>query len=115
MLEHLPEEVWAGLSLARQRQDRRSRLRVQLGDAVFPVLGLTDETLTFDIDRAPRLRGLVDVFDGARHILQGLIVASRVEGGLLICTFKRSNVVSETPALDYARDENAPVGLLPKH
>ena len=112
MLEHLPEDVREGLKLA---QARRSRLRVQIGEAVFPVIGLTDSTLSFDAEKAPRLRGLVDVFDGARHILQALIVANRVEGGLMICTFKRVTVVCDGPALDYVRDVNAPAGLLPRH
>lgn len=115
MMEHLPEELRDGLRMQQQRHARRSRLRVQIGEAVFPVVGLTDTTLSFDAEKAPRLRGLIDVFDGARHILQGLIVASRVEGGLMICDFKRSTLVSERPALDYARDPEAPAGLLPRH
>lgn len=115
MLEHLPEDLREGLRLARTRSARRSRLRVQIGDAVFPVVGLTDSLLTFDIEKAPRLRGLVDVYDGGRHILQALIVASRVEGGLMICDFKRATVVSDRPALDYERDADAPVGYLPRH
>ncbi len=115
MLEHMPEELREGMRLKLQRQARRSRLRVQIGEAVFPVIGLTDSTLSFDAEKAPRLRGLVDVFDGARHILQALIVANRIEGGLMICEFKRSTLVSERPALDYARDPEAPAGLLPRH
>ena len=88
---------------------------MQIGAAVFPVIGLTDSSLSFDAEKAPRLRGLVDVFDGSRHILQALIVASRVEGGLLLCSFKRATVVTDRPALDYARDPDAPVGYLPRH
>ena len=115
MLEHLPEELREGMQLKLQRQARRSRLRVQIGAAVFPVIGLTDTTLSFDAEKAPRLRGLVDVFDGARHILQALIVANRIEGGLMICEFKRSTLVSDRPPLDYVRDPAAPAGLLPRH
>ena len=115
MLEFLPKELREGLDLAVVRKARRSRLRVQLGEAVFPVLHLTTEVIVLDADRTPRLRGLVDVFDGARHILQGLIVASRVENGRLVCEFKRATVVSETAPLDFWRDENAPVAYLPKH
>jgi len=115
MLEHLPEDVQEGLKLALARRLRRSRLRVQIGEAVFPVIGLTDSTLTFDADRVPRLRGLVDVYDGARHILQALIVASESENGRMICHFKRSTLTSDHPPLDYARDPDAPAGLLPRH
>lgn len=115
MLEHLPEEICEGMKLAQARKARRSRLRVQIGEAVFPVVALTDSLLTFDAEKAPRLRGLVDVYDGARHILQALIVANRVEGGLMLCSFKRVTVVSDGPALDYERDPEAPVALLPRH
>ena len=41
----------------------------------------------------PSLRGLVDVYDGARHIFQCLIVASTVENGEIVCEFKRSTAV----------------------
>lgn len=114
MLEFLPNDVRDGLEAARQRDSRRkSRLRVQLGAAVFPVLRLTDDEMQLDAGLTPHLRGLVDLFDGARHIAQCLIVASRVEHGVLICGFKRSTPVTEGPALDYWRDENAPVALVP--
>ncbi len=116
MLEFLPKEVREGLEAARKRDHkRRSRMRVQIGEAVFPILRLWDNGMALDAGRTPHLRGLVDVYDGSRHVLQGLIVASTTENGELICEFKRSNAVSETPPLDFWRDENAPVGYLPKN
>ncbi len=116
MLEFLPKEIRDGLDIARKRQRaRKSRLRVQLGEAVFPVLRLWDEGFALDAERVPHLRGLVDVYDGARHICQCLIVASTVENGELICDFKRSTPAADHPALDFWRDENAPVGYLSKN
>lgn len=115
MLEFLPKEVRDGLDLARKRdRKRQSRLRVQVGEAVFPVLRLWDEGMELDAGLTPHLRGLVDVYDGSRHIAQCLIVASSVENGRLVCGFKRSTSVTQGPALDYWRDENGPVALLPK-
>lgn len=114
MLELLPKELREGLVLARTRKARRNRLRVQLGEAVFPVVQMTADTIVLDAGLSPRLRGVIDVFEGARHVLQGLVVASRQEDGLLVCSFKRRNTVRDTPALDYERDENAPAGLLPR-
>jgi hypothetical protein len=114
MLEFLPKEVREGLEAARKRdQNRKSRLRVQVGEAVYPVLRLWEDGLALDADLAPHLRGLVDVYDGARHLMQCLIIASNVENGALICDFKRSTNVTEKPALDFWKDENAPVGFLP--
>lgn len=115
MLEFLPKEVRDGLEAARKRDHkRRSRLRVQVGAAVFPVLRFWDEGFALDAGLTPNLRGLVDVYDGARHIFQCLIVASSVENGELVCDFKRSTMVSDRSPLDFWRDENAPVALLPK-
>jgi hypothetical protein len=116
MLEFLPKEVREGLEAARKRAERRrSRLRVEVGDAVFPVLRFWDNGFALDADLSPaKLRGLVDVYDGSRHIFQCLIVASGVENGELVCDFKRSTAVADKPALDFWRDENAPVGYLPR-
>jgi hypothetical protein len=116
MLEFLPKEVREGLDAARKRdRARKSRLRIQLGEAVFPVLRMWDDGIALDADRVPRLRGLVDVYDGARHVCQCLIVASTVENGELVCEFKRSTPAEDRPALDFWRDENLPVGFLPKN
>lgn len=116
MLEYLPQDIRDGLEAARRRdQRRRSRLRVQVGEAVFPVLRLWDDGLALDAGMAPHLRGLVDVFDGARHICQCLIVASTTENEELICEFKRMTAVTDRAPLDFWKDENAPAGLLPKN
>jgi hypothetical protein len=115
VLEFLPPEVKAGLDAARLReQSRRSRLRVQVGEAVFPVLRFWHDGLALDGKLTPHLRGRVDIYDGARHVYQCLIVASSVENGELICDFKRSTPVTGAAPLDFWRDENAPVALLPR-
>lgn len=115
MLEYLPPFVREGLEAARLRDARRkSRLRVQVGEAVFPVLRLWEDGIALDAGLTPHLRGRVDVYDGARHVCQALIVASTVENGELVCDFKRATAVTERPALDFWKDENAPAGFLPK-
>ena len=115
MLEFLPQEIRDGLDLARKREARRtSRLRVQVGEAVFPILRFWHDGFVLDGDLTPRLRGLVDVYDGSRHVFQCLIMASTVENGEVVCEFKRSTAVTDKAPLDFWRDENAPVGLLPR-
>ena len=115
MLEFLPKEIRDGLDAARNRERaRKSRLRVQVGEAVFPILRFWHDGFALDATFAPRLRGLVDVYDGARHIFQCLIVASTPEHGELVCEFKRSTAVLDKAPLDYWRDESAPVGYLPR-
>ncbi|MDN5787241.1 hypothetical protein [Pseudorhodobacter sp.] len=116
MLEFLPQEIREGLEAATLRKlKRRSRLRVQLGDAVFPILRMWETGIALDAARTPHLRGLIDIYDGANQIFQCLIVASSVENGEVICEFKRATPVSENAPLDFWRDENAPVAYLPRH
>ena len=98
---------------SRAAKRRKSRLRLQVGDAVYPILRLMHDGLVLDATLTPHLRGRVDVYDGSRHILQCLIVASTTDGDQLICDFKRATAVSDHAALDFWRDENGPVGYLP--
>jgi hypothetical protein len=43
MLEFLPEDIKEGLAAGKRRAAaRKSRLRVQLGEAVFPILRMWD-------------------------------------------------------------------------
>lgn len=114
MLEFLPKEVREGLEAARKKEQRRkSRLRVKVGSDMFPVLRFWHDGFALDPDLSPgKLRGLVDVFDGSRHVFQCLIVASSIDNGELVCDFKRATAVVERAALDFWRDENAPVGYL---
>jgi hypothetical protein len=115
MLEFLPKEVRDGLEAARMRDyKRKSRLRVELDGKVYPILRFWDEGFSVDAVHATQIRGNVDIYDGARHIFQSLIIASNVENGELICDFKRATAVRDTAPLDFWRDENAPVGFLPK-
>lgn len=115
MQEFLPQEIRDGLATAKRLElTRKSRLRVQLGEAVFPILRMWDGGIALNADRTPHLRGLIDIYDGANQIFQCLIVASTIEDGELICEFKRSTPVTDKAALDFWRDENLPVGYLPK-
>ena len=116
MLEHLPAEVREGLALARKRdRRRRSRLRVHVGSEVFPILRFWHDGFALDAATAPQqLRGLVDIYDGARQVYQCLIVASVEEEGEVICDFKRATATVDKAPLDFYRDEDAPAGLLPR-
>ncbi len=115
MLEFLPPEVREGLEAARRRDLRaRSRLRIHVDDAVYPVLRSWTGGFALEAEHAPHLRGLVDLYDGSRHMMQCLIVASSVEGGEVICDFKRATQITDRAALDYHRGADAPVAYLTK-
>lgn len=114
-MEFLSKEVREGLEAARKRDlKKRARLRIRVNEEVFPVLKFWDTGFALDADRAPHLRGLVDLYDGARHLYQCLIVASEEEDGQMKYDFKRSTAVEDRAPLDFARDEHAPVGLIPR-
>lgn len=113
MLEHLPKEVREGLEAARLRAARkRSRLRLQMGDAVFPVLRNWPGGFALEAGRAPNLRGLVDLYDGSRHLSRCLIVASSEESGEIIYEFKQVTEAVDGPALDFEKPDDSPVALL---
>ncbi len=115
MSTFLSKEVQAGLEQARKHAlKKKSRLRVHVDDKIYPVLRLWDDGFSLDAEHAPHLRGLVDLYDGSRHIYQCLIVASSEELGEMRYEFKRNTATTDRPPLDFHRDENAPVGLLPK-
>ncbi len=113
MFEFLPKEVRQGLEQARKRDLRRkSRLRVHTDDEIFPVLRFWETGFSLEAENAPHLRGLVDLYDGSRHLYQCLVVASDEENGQMIYEFKRSTAAKDKAPLDFERDENAPVALL---
>ncbi len=113
MSDYLPKEVREGLELARKRAIRKkSRLRVHVEDEVFAVLKLWDGGFALDSKDAPHLRGLVDLYDGSRHLYQCLIIACDEEVGRMHYEFKRVTEVRNRVPLDFAPEENAPVALI---
>ncbi len=113
MYEFLPKEVREGLEKAR-KQDlyRKSRLRVHTDDEIFPVLKFWGTGFALDAENAPHLRGLVDLFDGSRHLYQCLIVASEEENGVMTYEFKRVTEARDKAPLDFVRPDDAPIALL---
>jgi len=112
----MSKEVREGLEQARRvRNARKSRLRVQIGEDIFPILRFSEKSFAVDAEDAPHMRGLVDIYDGARHKYQALIVASSFDGHAMVYEFKRNTVAAETAPLDFERDEGAPVALIPLH
>lgn len=114
-MEILPKHLLAGLSEATMRAAKgRSRLKVHAGDDIWPVLRRWRGGFSLDAAQVSHLRGLVDLYEGPRHVATALIVASEVEGGELICATKRETKVADRAALDFVRDEHAPVAYLPR-
>ena len=107
-------EVMAGLQKARmQDMMKKNRLRVQVGEDTYPVLKLWDDGFSVLGESTPNLRGFVDLFDSAKHLLTCLIIRSEEEDtGVVTYEFKRSTVAVDKPPKDFVEDENAPVALI---
>lgn len=108
-------EVMAGLQKAKMDDAiKKNRLRVQVGDDTYPILELWDGGFSVLAESTPNLRGFVDLFDSAKHLMQCLIIRSEVDENIVSYEFKRSTAAVDTPPKDFAVDENAPVALLEK-
>jgi len=114
-MSYLPKDVHDGLEAARTaRRKTRSRLRVRAGGHEFVILRHWANGFALAAEDAPRLPGRVDLYDGSRHLCQALILASTEEGGERVFEFKYATPVTDiAPAADFARDPDAPAGLLP--
>jgi hypothetical protein len=109
----LPKDIQAGLDEARIDSLRKSsRLRVHADGERYKVLRYWDAGFSLDASSAPQLRGRVDLFDGAVHLFQCLVVAVEQEGGEMLFDFKRATRVAKSAALDFERAANAPAGLI---
>lgn len=113
MSDYLPKDVREGLEQARRKDlKKKNRLRIHVGDQIYPVLRLWEDGFALEAQDAPQLRGLVDLYHGGVHLYQCLIVASEESGGEMSYDFKRSTAAVDRAPLDFTRDENAPVAYL---
>jgi len=113
MIFDLPEEVRKGLEEAQKRDlKRKNRLRLAVGDDVYPILRFWADGFALDAEDSPHIRGFVDIFDGSKHLYQCLIVCSSLENRERVYTFKRQTAVTGEAPLDFYRDETAPIALL---
>ena len=113
MSTHLPDAVKKGLEDARVAMLRKSgRLCVHADDNVFRVVKLWDNGFSVLAEDAPRLRGLVDLYDGPQHLMQCLIVASEEADGVMSYDFKRATQVADRPPVDFERGRPQPKALI---
>lgn len=110
----LSKEIQAGLDAARQRSIKAaSRLRVEVDGRRIPVLRLEPSGFVVASKDAPHVRGLVDLHDGAQHLLQCLVVAGEEDRGEMRYDFKRATPVMAAAALDFEQSTHAPAALIP--
>jgi len=113
MTTFLPQEVQDGLDAARKRALKRaSRLAIEDRSGRYRVLRAWQGGFAMDAKTAPALRGLVDLYDGARHLSQCLIVASEQDADELRFEYKRMTEATDRQPLDFYQAPDAPAALL---
>ncbi|NKX45218.1 hypothetical protein HCU73_11490 [Roseibacterium sp. KMU-115] len=114
MSSFLPQSVRDELAAAQKTARRRRATRVvHVGDEAYPILEMSDRGFSVDAEDAPRLRGLIDIYDGPRHLYQALIVASEQAGDVMRYEFKRNTAAHAQAPVDFEVPEGRPAGFLP--
>jgi hypothetical protein len=110
---YISPEVLEGLRAAQLRSEKRkSRLRVQSSDQEFRVLTSWENGFSLEETDHPHLRGVVDLYEGPRHVSHCLIIHSRTENGRILYEYKRATVPSDGPAADFVHETVTPLALL---
>lgn len=113
MSTYVSKEIRAELDAARLASLKKaSRLRVEVGDNTYKILSLWKDGFAVEAATTPRLRGLVDIYDGANHLYQCLIIADEEQAGEMRYEFKRNTVAADKAPLDFYREPDAPIALL---
>ena len=113
MSTYVSKEVRAELNAARiATLKKSSRLRVEMDDNTYKILTLWKDGFTVEAETTPRLRGLVDIYDGANHMYQCLIIADEEVAGEMCYEFKRNTIAADQAPLDFYRAPDAPIALL---
>lgn len=115
MESFLSNEVRIGLDQARNRAMKSSnRLCVHVGDNVYRITQTFDNGFSLPADLSIDLRGLVDVYDGPKHLYQCLIVCAEKADDEVHYEYKRSTEAVDQAPVDFVRTEDAPIALLSK-
>lgn len=111
----ISEEVRNGLEQARKRAIKGgNRLCVHMDDSVFQIREIWDGGFSVPAGSMSGLRGLVDVFDGPKHLFQCLIIRAETENDMDQYEYKRMTEAAGQQPVDFVRSEDAPIALLSK-
>lgn len=114
MFTFLSKEVRDGLEQARKQSLRKgNRLSVHSDGQVHRILRMWETG--FELEKQADLRGLVDVYDGPRHVSHCLIVESDEGDGQYRYEFKRATPAREQAPVDFELSETAPSALIPRY
>tara|TARA_B100000902_G_scaffold120694_1_gene120960 strand:- start:49 stop:399 length:351 start_codon:yes stop_codon:yes gene_type:complete len=114
MSTFLSKDVLAGIEAAQKTSlKKKNRLRVEFNKNNFPVMGLTKNGFCVAAEMAPMIRGLVNLYDGDKHLKQCLIVASKEENGIIHFDFKRTTATQTSAPKDFHQERKV-AALIPR-
>ena len=109
----ISQEVRAGLDQARKRAKKaNNRLCVHVGDKAVRIVKTFDNGFAVNANAGAELRGLVNVYDGSKHLYQCLIVCAEQQGDEIHYEYKRTTDAGTQPPVDFVRGEDTPIALL---
>ena len=117
MSTFLSHDVLRALASVPPPSPRAPGLAVRAGAQSWPVLRMTRDGFVMDAD-APLLPGRVNLYDGERHLMQGLAVRGETSDGEVAYEFKWSAEPRATAPRDFAPevegefDGSRPIALL---
>jgi hypothetical protein len=91
---------------------RGPRYAMRSDDAVYPILRMERDGFTIAAERAPSLRGFVDILLNEERIARCLIFCVGSEHGVVSYGFKRMTADGPPSPTDFVVDVRKPVALL---
>ena len=114
MSNFLSKDVLAGIEAAQKMgSKKKNRLHIEFNKNYFPVMRLTKNGFSVEAEMAPMIRGLVDLYEGDKHLKQCLIVASKEENGFVHFDFKRKTAIQTSTPKDFYQ-ESTVAALIPR-
>jgi hypothetical protein len=77
-------------------------LTLECGPRAYPIVSCSRDSCLIESPDGSMPRGLVDIFDGQRHVAHCLIVLAAPEWPYLRCFFKRRTLSRVSPPADFA-------------
>lgn len=103
MSTFLSKDILNGLTGTQPRKVRGPQLTVRAGGRSWPVVRATARGFVMERGAQP-LPGRVDLYDGERHVVQGLAVRGEEADGEIAYEFKWRAVPRPTAPLDFATE-----------
>jgi len=97
----------------RVKPKRKQRLRIQSGTRTIDIVNAWDGGFALSRSGPQPKRGVVDLFNGARHIRHGLVYQTGATEELVLYTFKLAQDPRMAQPADFERAPDGPVALIP--